>query len=44
MFVFQLQLTRPQNVVPRTRDYLTQQKSELRARERACAEYAGIAD
>lgn len=44
MFVFQLQLTRPQHVVPRTRDYLAERKGALRARERACAEYAAIAD
>jgi cyclopropane-fatty-acyl-phospholipid synthase len=34
MFVFQLQLTRPQNVVPTRRDYLGERKAALREQER----------
>lgn len=34
MFVFQLQLTRPQNVVPNRRDYVRERENALRARER----------
>jgi cyclopropane-fatty-acyl-phospholipid synthase len=33
MFVFQLQLTRPQNVVPNRRDYVREREQALRARD-----------
>jgi cyclopropane-fatty-acyl-phospholipid synthase len=42
MFVFQLQLTRPQNVVPNRRDYIAERESALRERERALAAYADL--
>lgn len=40
LFVFQLQLTRPQNVVPRTRDYLAERKAALRRIEARYDAYA----
>jgi cyclopropane-fatty-acyl-phospholipid synthase len=42
MFVFQLQLTRPQDVVPRRRDYLGEQKARLRLIEEKLSAYAGL--
>jgi len=39
MFVFQLQLTRPQDVVPTRRDYLRERKDVLRAAEKKLAAY-----
>jgi cyclopropane-fatty-acyl-phospholipid synthase len=40
MFVFQIQLTRPQHVVPRTRDYVAERKRVLARREAESSEYA----
>lgn len=42
MFVFQLQLTRPQDVVPIRRDYLREQKALLHAAEQKLASYRGM--
>ncbi len=42
MFVFQLQLTRPQNVVPTRRDYLAQRKALLREIETKLPAYADV--
>jgi cyclopropane-fatty-acyl-phospholipid synthase len=42
MFVFQLQLTRPQNVVPNRRDYIAQREAALREREQALSAYADL--
>jgi cyclopropane-fatty-acyl-phospholipid synthase len=42
MFVFQLQLTRPQNVVPNRRDYIAEREAALRERERALPAYAEL--
>lgn len=42
MFVFQLQLTRPQDVVPTRRDYLAERKASLRLIEQKLAAYAGL--
>lgn len=43
MFVFQIQLTRPQKVVPRTRDYLPRAEQALRERERTSPAYSALA-
>jgi cyclopropane-fatty-acyl-phospholipid synthase len=42
MFVFQLQLTRPQHVVPNRRDYIAEREALLRERERALPAYADL--
>ncbi|HEX6241143.1 MAG TPA: cyclopropane-fatty-acyl-phospholipid synthase family protein [Polyangiales bacterium] len=42
MFVFQLQLTRPLNVVPNRRDYVAAKEAELRAIERAREAYQAL--
>ena len=42
MFVFQLQLTRPQHVVPNRRDYIAHREALLRERERALPAYASL--
>ena len=42
MFVFQLQLTRPQDVVPTRRDYLAERKALLRRAEQKLAAYADL--